>query len=116
MHVAILNQTDDTSVDSFIDKKVSRAMSRHLNRLSTAAVKIENAGGTNVRCQIEIQTTPRGVLRVEEEDANIHAAVSRAVRAVQSRLNSTSDRQIARSRHRYRASKRAPLAETANVG
>ena len=113
MYVAIHNQTDNNAIDSFIEKKLNRAFLRHSDRLASANVKVENvSGGTNSvlkRCCMEIQTSPKGVIRVQEEDENIHAAVSRAARSVESRLTRTSERQIAKSRNRYRSAKRMPV-------
>ncbi len=112
MYVDIQNQTDNNAIDSFIEKKLNRAFSRHSDRLASANVIVENVsgGGSSVlkRCSMEIQTTPRGIIRVQEEDESIHAAVSRATRSVESRLTRTADRQIAKSRNRYRSAKRMP--------
>ncbi len=120
MYVAIHNQTDNNAIDSFIEKKLNRAFARHSDRLASANVKVENvSGGDNSvlkRCCMEIQTTPKGTIRVREEDENIHAAVSKAARVIESRLNRTSERQIAKSRNRYRNAKRMPaFVEEAEV-
>ncbi|MCA9212837.1 MAG: HPF/RaiA family ribosome-associated protein [Planctomycetales bacterium] len=112
MYVAIQNHTDNNQVDTFIEKKLNRAFLRYSDRLASANVKVENVtGGANSvlkRCCMEIQTTPRGIIRVQEEAETIHAAVARAARSVETRLRRSSERQIARSRSRHRLAKRTP--------
>lgn len=88
------------ALKSYLDKKMSR-LNRHFDDNAEARVVLSMAQGPRIgnRAKTEIQVhVPRGVVRVEESDPDMYAAIDRAVDRLEYQLKRYKERHFQKAR------------------
>jgi putative sigma-54 modulation protein len=102
------------AIRDYVEKKLSR-LDRYQNGELMAKVVLSLAGSPHVekRAKAEIQLDlPGGLLRVEEEDQDLYAAIDRMVDRLEVQLKRYKERRFVGRRHSYQGS---PLPEVRDM-
>ena len=91
------------AIRDYVEKKLAR-LDRYQDGELMAKVVLSLAGSTNVekKARAEIQVDlPGGLVRVEEEDADLYAAIDRAVDRLETQVKRFRERRYVGKRHSY---------------
>lgn len=111
MHLSIsFGDPTQASTESFIQTKANSAFSRFDHLLSSGEMRLRHearTGGRLSRCSIDLKSTSNGTIHIDESDASVYVAISKAIRAAQAKLRDTSERRKSQGRKRRRGVKRS---------
>jgi putative sigma-54 modulation protein len=103
IHVRSKQVEMDEAVRTHIEHRLEQSLGRHAARIRRVSAQIVDVngprGGEDKVCRLEIRLLPTGGLFVEDTDADLYAAVSRAADRAARAVSRAVERNRERGRH-----------------
>lgn len=96
MLIDVTNKRNNPKLDGYVRDRLDLVVGRFRDRIAHVDVRIidenDGKGGEDKACSIDIKLAPRGQLHVQARNADVYAAVVKAVHRAETVLAKTVDR------------------------